>query len=54
MGESDRPEDRNALLAFVERHWRELTLREARLLCVEIADPTPPPLPIINSALTYR
>jgi len=54
MGESDRPEDRNALLAFVERHWRELTLREARSLCVEILDVAPQQLPIINSALTYR
>jgi hypothetical protein len=32
------PPDRTALLEFVELHWRELTLRDARSLCLESVD----------------
>jgi hypothetical protein len=55
MGDgSDRPADRSVLLAFVERHWSELTLRDARSLCVEIVDPLPQTVPGIKVSLTYR
>jgi hypothetical protein len=54
MSESQPETDRRALLAFVERYWTELTLREARSLCVESLAPIPSPLPNIKDVLTYR
>ena len=35
MNAYEDPEQRTVLLEFVERHWRELTLREARSLSVD-------------------
>jgi hypothetical protein len=55
MGDgSDQPHDRSTLLAFVERHWSELTLRDARSLCVEIVDSLPQTIVGIKGSLTYR
>jgi len=55
MGESsDRTDERSALLAFVNRHWSELTLRDARSLCVEIVDSFPQSMVGIKASLTYR
>jgi hypothetical protein len=52
---ASKPEtDRRALLAFVERYWTELTLREARLLCVESLDAPSPPPSVIKEVLTFR
>jgi len=53
----DRPadaQDREWLLAFVERHWRELTLHDARLISVERLDELPQSLPAINASLISR
>jgi hypothetical protein len=50
---SEPPSDRSALLAFVERHWSELTLRDARSLCVEIVD-SPQAMAGIKISLTFR
>jgi hypothetical protein len=38
MAENDQPDGRQSLLAYLERHWRELSLRDARMLCVELVD----------------
>jgi hypothetical protein len=54
MSESDPPDERSALLAFVERYWRELTLRDARSLCVEIVDPAPHGVAGVKASLTCR
>jgi hypothetical protein len=54
MSEGDQSYERGALLAFVERHWRELTLRDARSLCVEIVDLVPQAALGIKASLTYR
>jgi hypothetical protein len=55
MGDSsERASDRSALLAFVDRHWSELTLRDARSLCVEIVDSLPQAAVGIKTSLTYR
>jgi hypothetical protein len=54
MSDGNPPEERGLLLAFVERYWRELTLRDARSLCVEIVDPIPQPAPAIKASLTFR
>ena len=35
MDSKQRVPDRLALLAFVEAYWRELTLRDARMISVE-------------------
>jgi hypothetical protein len=51
---SERANDRSALLAFVERHWSELTLRDARSLCVEIIDSRPQAIVGIKTSLTFR
>jgi hypothetical protein len=51
---SERQSDRSALLAFVERHWSELTLRDARSLCVEIVDALPQTMVGIKTSLTFR
>jgi hypothetical protein len=44
MSAGEPPKRAQRLLAFVERYWRELTLRDARSLCVEIVDSLPPAL----------
>ncbi|MBD5653946.1 MAG: hypothetical protein IAI50_02050 [Candidatus Eremiobacteraeota bacterium] len=54
MADGDQLQDRRALLAFVERHWRELTLREARSLGAEVVDRKSAAAPQVNSTLTYR
>jgi hypothetical protein len=54
MNRSEPSPDRVLLLAFVERHWRELTLREARSLCVEHIDIFTQSVPSINGSLTCR
>jgi hypothetical protein len=54
MSESKPETDRRALLAFVERYWTELTLREARFLCVESLDVPSPRPASIKEALTFR
>ncbi len=46
--------ERSRLLAYVERHWRELTLAQARSLSVELLDEIALPTQSINSSLTYR
>ena len=43
---------RLSLLAFVERHWRELSLREANALSLELLDPSGDAA-IIKETLTY-
>jgi hypothetical protein len=43
---------RRELLTFVERHWRELTLRDARSLCVEVLGSDRPFETFINESLT--
>jgi len=53
MADRDRMQERSDLLAFVERHWRELTLREARSLSVEVLE-QPHPLAPVKTSLTYR
>jgi len=55
MGESGQPiVERSILLAFVERHWRDLTLRDARSLCMEMVDSLPQTVLGIKASLTYR
>jgi hypothetical protein len=54
MSEGKEPEERGALLAFVECNWRELTLRDARSLCVEIVHPLPEAAASIKASLTFR
>jgi hypothetical protein len=54
MSESEREEDRRALLAFLERYCGELTLREARSLCVESLDSLGWSRADIKGSLTYR
>jgi hypothetical protein len=54
MSAGEPPSERSRLLAFVERYWRELSLRDARSLCVEIVDSLPPALAQIKASLTYR
>jgi hypothetical protein len=50
----DEPTDpRRTLLAFVETHWRELTLREARSLTVEALFAYIDKPPKIKETLTY-
>lgn len=44
---------RRSLLAFVEAHWRELTLREARSLTVEALLALDDKPPNIKETLTY-
>lgn len=52
--EYDEPADpRRNLLAFVETHWRELTLREARSLTVEALSRFVDKPPNIKETLTY-
>jgi hypothetical protein len=53
MGESNEHDDRSALLAFVERHWRDLTLREACALRVESIDRTASAAPV-KASLIFR
>ena len=48
----DGDQARRELLAFVERHWRELTLRDARSLCLDIVDSAA--ASNIKASLTYR
>ena len=43
---------RQELLAIVEQHWRELTLRDARLLCVELFEREAEPWPNIKETLS--
>jgi hypothetical protein len=45
----ERSDERRALLAFVERYWSELTLRDARSLCVEIVDSMTVPASALRS-----
>jgi hypothetical protein len=53
MEHDESTEPRRNLLAFVEAHWRELTLRDARFLTVEaLARFTENP-PNIKEILTY-
>ncbi len=54
MSESKPETDRRALLAFVERYWTELTLREARSLCVESLVSLSSQVSNIKEVLTYR
>ena len=54
MNQSERSQERAFLLAFVERHWRELTLREARSICVENLEIFAQSHPSINGSLTCR
>jgi|GEM_PF-3160071 len=54
MADGDRMQERSDLLAFVERHWRDLTLREARTLSVEVLEKRAYPLAVVKASLTYR
>ncbi len=54
MSEGERREDRRALLAFLERNWGELTLRDARSLCIESLDSLGLLRPDIKESLTTR
>jgi hypothetical protein len=54
MNEGDPSDERVAFLAFVDRYWRELTLRDARSLCVEIIDLEQHLAAGIKTSLTYR
>jgi len=38
MVDSEQPDERRFFLAFVEQHWRELSLRDASFLCAETFD----------------
>ena len=54
MDQRERSQERLRLLAFVELHWRELTLREARSLHVENLEISMQSLASINNPLTCR
>jgi len=54
MNAYEDPEQRTALLEFVERHWRELTLREARSLSVENVEHVMWQSSLIKKSLTLR
>jgi len=54
MDDAIASHDRSELLAYVERHWRELTLSQARSFGVDHIDGIVPAVPIINRSLTYR
>ena len=52
MSERETLDARGLMLDFVERHWRELTLRDARLLCADHLEPDPGTAPNIKETLT--
>jgi hypothetical protein len=52
MDDRNRPRSRTDLLAYLECHWRELSLSEARSLSVERVDPAERPTVSINPALS--
>ena len=53
MAEDQQNDLRRSLLAFVERHWRDLSLREARSLSLELLYPGGEAMPMIKETLTY-
>jgi hypothetical protein len=52
MVERDVPDRRSAFLAFLEQHWRELSLRDATTLCADLVELSDEPLPMIKETLT--
>jgi hypothetical protein len=54
MSQSKGEDDRRALLAFLERYCGNLTLHEARSLCVESLDSLGWPRTDIKDSLTCR
>jgi len=48
MAGSNGAEERRALLAFVDRYWPELTLRDASVLCPESLELFLRPLPQLS------
>jgi hypothetical protein len=53
MDQNEPVDPRRSLLAFVEAHWRELTLRDARSLTVEALGGAAYPPSTIKETLTY-
>jgi len=52
MAEDEQPERRQSLLTYLERHWRELSLRDANSLSIDCVDGVDM-LPMIKETLTY-
>ena len=53
MSQREESDVRRDLLAFVERNWRALTLREACLLRTEMLESEIAPGPHIKETLTF-
>jgi hypothetical protein len=53
MAEDQQPDRRVTLLAFLERHWSELSLQDARSLSVELIENIGEGPPMIKETLTY-
>jgi hypothetical protein len=53
MAEDLQSERRTSLLDFLERHWRELSLRDAHALSVELLEGPADASPMIKETLTF-
>jgi hypothetical protein len=52
MVDRDVPDRRLAFLAYLERHWRELSLRDATALCADLVEFGDEARPLIKESLT--
>jgi hypothetical protein len=53
MDQNEPVDSRRSLLAFLEAHWREFTLREAHSLTLDAVDVPARPASIVKETLTY-
>ena len=53
MVQSERDEQRVSYLAFVEKHWHELTLRDAVMLAFERPDETLASREFVKDVITF-